>query len=124
MGCEVLRAHRGSCGRDVYHNVRDDMITRKAILDKTGPIRILSGDKGNPGSKRLAFEMLVPFGAFLCNKDDAGTGLGIDMLNNRVDDFVEDGYLLNDIIYTPVGVEGDKIVIAVNADMEEWLEGE
>ena len=48
---------------------------------------------------------------------------GIDFLNEKIDEFIDDGYLLMDLKYSPFGVTEDKCgwIIQVNADASEYL---
>jgi len=47
---------------------------------------------------------------------------GVNFLNNCVDEFVEDGYLLEDLSYKPLFLESDgTIIFEVNAQAQEFL---
>lgn len=65
--------------------------------------------------QRVSFVMPVDFEHLLYNRS------GIERLNEMVDMFVEDGYMLEDISYTPVKIEKDDIYIEVDAYAGEWL---
>jgi len=69
----------------------------------------------NRRGQRVSFVMPVDFEQLLFNRS------GIERLNEMVDLFVEDGYLLEDINYTPVSIEKDNINIEVDAYAAEWL---
>ena len=47
---------------------------------------------------------------------------GIEMLNNKVDDFVEDGYLMSDLSYEIVKLEGSTLIVKVSAECSEFLD--
>jgi hypothetical protein len=47
---------------------------------------------------------------------------GIESLNDQVDYFVEDGMLLTDLSYKPVGLADDTILVEVTANAEQFLE--
>jgi hypothetical protein len=49
--------------------------------------------------------------------------MGIELLNAMVDEFVEDGYLLQDLVYTPVEMRGETIYIEVDALATDWIRG-
>jgi hypothetical protein len=40
-----------------------------------------------------------------------------------VDEFVEDGYLLQDLVYTPTKMVGETIYVEVDAMATAWING-
>jgi len=65
----------------------------------------------------VSFEMDIDFTELVCN-----TG-GIETINEMVDEYVQDGYLLQNIRYEPTGVTCmDEITVRVTADATDWLD--
>ena len=60
--------------------------------------------------KTIRFNMSVDFDDLL------GTYKGMEGMNSLVEDFVEDGHLLEDISYSLEGCEGDNLHVLVEAD--------
>lgn len=65
--------------------------------------------------QRIRFLMPVEFDELVSNRG------GIALLNDMVDQFVKDGYLLEDLNYTPVKMEKDTIFVEVDAYAAEWI---
>jgi len=63
---------------------------------------------------RVKFDISVDFGELAKNMK------GLDFLNQVVDEVVENGYLLEDIFYTPSTVHRGRIIIRVNASAESY----
>lgn len=66
--------------------------------------------------KRVSFVMPVEFEQLLFNRG------GVETLNVMVDMFVKDGYLLEDISFTPLKVESDHVHVEVDAYAKKWYE--
>jgi len=73
---------------------------------------------GYLNGQRLHFKMPVEFDQLINNTD------GITLLNGLVDDLVEDGHLLQDLNYYPEKLEGETIIVSVDALVDEWLKPE
>ena len=84
------------------------IVSKKEMLDNVGYI----------SGQRIHFKMPVEFDQLINNTD------GISYINSLVDDFVEDGYLLQDLNYFPEKLEGETIIISVDALTDEWLIGD
>ena len=65
--------------------------------------------------QRIRFLMPVEFDELVSNRG------GIALLNDMVDQFVKNGYLLEDLNYTPVKMEKDTIFVEVDAYAAEWI---
>ena len=72
---------------------------------------------GEQRGQRIIFTMPVEFNELTSNR------MGIELLNAMVDEFVEDGYLLQDLVYTPVEMRGETIYIEVDALANDWIRG-
>jgi hypothetical protein len=72
---------------------------------------------GEQRGQRIIFTMPVEFDELTSNR------MGIELLNAMVDEFVEDGYLLQDLVYTPVEMRGETIYIEVDALATDWIRG-
>lgn len=84
------------------------IVSKKDMLNTVGYIN----------GQRIHFKMPVEFDQLINNTD------GISYINSLVDDFVEDGYLLQDLNYFPEKLEGETIIISVDALTDEWLIGD
>lgn len=84
------------------------IVSKKDMLNNVGYIN----------GQRIQFNMPVEFDQLINNTD------GISYINSLVDDFVEDGYLLQDLNYFPKKLEGETIIISVDALTDEWLIGD
>jgi hypothetical protein len=62
----------------------------------------------------VAFEM--PVSLF-----DLIDAFGIEGMNELVDEFIDDGYLLMDIGYSLQGSDGENIIVRVDADASEYF---
>jgi hypothetical protein len=60
----------------------------------------------------ITFNMIVDFDSLL---------QGIQHLNELVDDFVVDGYLLTDLSYRPLDVANNDILVEVTCNGEDFL---
>ena len=67
--------------------------------------------------QRIRFNMPVEFDELTSNR------MGIELLNAMVDEFVEDGYLLQDLVYTPTKMVGETIYVEVDAMATAWING-
>lgn len=67
--------------------------------------------------QRIRFNMPVDFDQLTSNR------MGIELLNEMVDEFVEDGYLLQDLVYTPTKMDGETIYVEVDALATDWIKG-
>lgn len=72
---------------------------------------------GERRGQRIIFTMPVEFDQLTSNR------MGIELLNAMVDEFVEDGYLLQDLVYTPVEMRNETIYIEVDALANDWIRG-
>jgi hypothetical protein len=84
----------------------DHIISRKDMLDTMG---VRSG-------QRIFFNMPVEFDHLIGNR------MGVEYMNNMVDEFVEDGHMLEDICFNPIKLEGDTIIVQVDALATRWLQ--
>lgn len=85
----------------------EPVISRKQLLETVGRF----------SGQRVYFNIPVEFDELIQNKS------GIEYLNNLVDDLVEDGYLLEDLNYYPEKLEGETIIVNVDALTKTWLRG-
>jgi len=67
--------------------------------------------------QRIRFNMPVDFDQLTSNR------MGIELLNEMVDEFVEDGYLLQDLVYTPTKMDGETLYVEVDALATDWIKG-
>lgn len=83
----------------------DYVVSRQEMLNTMG---VRSG-------QRIFFNMPVEFDHLISNRN------GVEYMNNMVDEFVEDGHLLEDIYFDPIKLEGDTIIVQVDALATRWL---
>jgi hypothetical protein len=72
---------------------------------------------GERRGQRIVFTMPVEFDELTSNR------MGIELLNAMVDEFVEDGYLLQDLVYTPIEMRKQTVYVEVDALATDWIRG-
>lgn len=80
------------------------MLTKKELKDNA----VIENDT-------IVFALPVAFSEFVHNCS------GIEMLNDMVGEFVENGYMLEGMSYTPIAIADDnRIIIQVTANCVDW----